>query len=205
MKISTAKTVAKITAIVTAVAFFASLSVTHEILAILLAGLGYFVMCAVKVICVACKHTWRWCTDAEYRTYRRERKSRLAAKNRAKAKAQRTRAKFLDRHDEDERHVTDLDVAVVGSIAWLSYRGLDISFPNCDTSTFDHKFDSGMISFDNHFSIAGISSLPGNYDMITGGTDFTGMNGLGGHHDQPIGGIDHGSSFSSHDSFGSGM
>ena len=160
MKISTAKTVAKITAIVTAVAFFASLSVTHEILAILLAVLGYFVMCAAKVIYVACKHTWRWCTDAEYRTLIRERKERHAAKVKEKAKAYRARSKFLDNHDDDdERRSSDLDPLVIGSIAWIGAHEYGEHFMDHTCSTSTNMFESGINSFDNHFD-TGIVSMP---------------------------------------------
>jgi hypothetical protein len=139
------------------------------------------------------KAAWRYMTDSEYRACCHERQ-------RNRERAIRARHTFLRKHgsdDSDDRSQIDMDALIVGSTAWLISEGLDTSF---SPATSNHDFDESLNMFDNSNGFMD-SSSNWNRDYVTGGTDCTGAHGMGGHHDQLVST----DSYSSHDSFGSGL
>jgi hypothetical protein len=180
MKRSTAKKVVIVTAAVTFVAFFVCLCAHQEILAAFLAVVGYFVMyAAASSINPGSKHP------------------RAA------------RRRFLKRHHEN-LETFDTNELLVGSSAWVIANGLTAAFQTNDhvlftdsLNTFDH--DALANNFSADFNNGSIHSI---IDYVHGGTDSTGMGGMGGHNDQGWGTdassmSDNSFNATSHDSFSS--
>jgi hypothetical protein len=172
MKPSTAKRVIKVTAAVTAVACFFCMCANGTILAVFLALVGYFVM--------------------------------YSAASSIKPGSKRPRAArrmFLNKHHRN-LETFDTNELLVGSSAWVIANDLTGAFQTNDhvsftdsLNTFDH--DAFASNFSTGFNNSGSPSI---IDYVHGGTDSTGMGGMGGHNDQGLGTDSHssmsGSSFS---------
>jgi hypothetical protein len=186
MKRSIAIKVVKFTAAVTAVAFVGCLCANAPIFAVFLALVGY-----VIVVFVA----------SNVSPSRSKRQRNLAANN--------ARNKFLKKHCRNIESF-DTNEVLIGSSAWVIANDLTSAFQtnghvsfNDSLKNFDHD------AFASNFSTGFNSSSYSIIDHVHGGTDSTGMGGMGGHNDQGLGTDSHSlmsdSSFSatSHDSFSS--
>lgn len=180
MRLSTAKTIVNVTAAITAVVCIVCLCSNAAILAVPLGVIGYFVMYAAA-------------------------RSISPGSKRPRA----ARRKFLNQYDR----TLDTNELLVGSSAWVIANDLTGAFQTGDhlsftdsLNAFDHDALASNIAIDFNNS----SSIPSIIDYVHGGTDSTGMNGMGGHNDQgwgtdsPSSMSDSSFSAASHDSFSSG-
>ncbi len=178
MQRSTAKKVFIFTATGTIVACFVCFFGNHGILGVFLAVVGYLVMYAVA----------RSIKPVPW--YERPRAARR---------------RFLKKHQD--RETFDSNEMLVGSSAWVIANGLTDAFQTSDHTSFTDSLNN----FDHGAAFASISAtdLSGSgysVDIVHGGTDCTGMHGMGGHNDQGWGTDSHSSMsdcWSSHDSFSS--
>jgi hypothetical protein len=178
MKLSVSNKVVKVTAAVTAAACVLSLCASSPILAVFLAVVGLFVMCVARIS-----------IDPSVRRPRAARK------------------KFLNKYQRNVESFEN-DELLIGSSAWVIANDLTNAFQTSDhvsftdsLNTFDRDADNFSPDLNNNNSFSII-------DYVHGGTDSTGMGGMGGHNDQGWGTDSHssmsGSSFdSSHGSFDS--
>jgi hypothetical protein len=184
MKRSIALKVVKFTAAVTSVAFVGCLCASALVLAVFLALVGYSIIVFVA---------------SNVSPSRSNRQRDLAANN--------ARNRFLKKH---RRNIESFDTneMLIGSSAWVIANDLTSAFQTDDHVSFNdslRNFDQG--AFASNFSIDFKSSYYSIIDHVHGGTDSTGMGGMGGHNDQGWASDSHSSisdsSFSatSHDSF----
>jgi hypothetical protein len=180
MKFSNAKKVVKVTAAVTAVACIFCVCGNVPILAVFLALVGYFVM---------------------YRA--------ASSINPGSKRPRAARRKFLNKHHQNLESF-DTNELLVGSSAWVIANDLTSAFETNghvsftdSLNIFDHDAFASNFStdFDNSSSYSII-------DYVHGGTDSTGMGGMGGHNDQGWGTdassmSDSSFNATSHDSFSS--
>jgi hypothetical protein len=179
MKLSTAKKFVKVTSAVTAMACVVCVCANAPILAVFLALVGYFVMCAAA-----------------------------SSINPGSKRPRAARRKFLNKHHRN-LEAFDSNETLVGSSAWVIANDLTTAFQTNDhvsftdsLNTFDH--DAFATNFSADVNNGSIHSI---IDYVHGGTDSTGMGGMGGHNDQGWGSDSHSSmsssSFSatSHDPF----